>query len=1043
MGWLINSLHRVSRNTQLFFRRRKAKTNPPRRRSRVLTIESLESKQLLTIDLTTLPHQIVGTQDAGFTAKGAWQTYNESDAYQGTFAYHAGTAAGDGDAATFDFPNVDPTQSYQCFVAYPAAGNRATNAPFTVDDGATAISTVMVNEQMIPTDATGNGMAWQSIGVYQAGSGDLNVTLGDAADGYVIANAVCLAAVPATTAAPSVVCTGDPTYSESPNSNWQSYADPSAYNGDFRYCTPGTGANTATWSFTDVDPTAQYQVYATWTAASNRANNAPYTLSDGSNPLAVVNMNQQFAPSDATIGGQGWESLGTYTAASGTLNVSLSDNADGVVVANAVTIVQTQPPSTAPSMVDNSNAAFSEGGSGWQGYSDTTSVNGGFRYCTAGTGENTATWTFAGVNPTAQYQIYATWSAAGNRATNAPYTISDGGNLLTTVDMNQQFAPGDTTIDGQSWASLGVFTASSGTLVVGLSDNANGIVNADAIRIQQIQPVSPAPSLLDTAAPSYSEVGSGWQGYCDTSDYGGSFRYCAAGTGENTATWSFAGVSPTTQYQVYATWSAAGNRASNAPYTISDGGTALATVNMNQQFAPINAQIDGQGWESLGVYSVASGTLDVSLSDNANGIVNADAIMILPLQTPATPPTLPAIVDNGGGAVCRSRQRLARLSDPSAYEGDFRYALPGTGPNTAQWTFQDLPNGEYEVFSTWSPASNRADNAPYTISDGGAALATVPMNQQNAPSDLTADGQGWASLGTFALPSPLAPLPGGEGNTLTVSLSDDADGIVVADAVRLAVVNYAPTVLSTAPVNVPQGTTDSSLNLASVFNNPNGPLSQLTFTVETNSNSALVPAAWVEDQTLEFAAAPGLSGTSNITILATDPAGESVQATIPIVVAPLGVPAAPSGLTATAVSTGEIDLTWTNNAGSGTTFQVQRATNSAFTQNVSLVTIAAGATSCTNTGLAANTTYYYRAWATDSAGNSLPGNTATASTPVATALPSGWSDADIGSPSPPVPRASPTTCIRSRAAGRTSTILPTSSTSPRRRSPATRRWSPA
>ena len=165
--------------------------------------------------------------------------------------------------------------------------------------------------------------------------------------------------------------------------------------------------------------------------------------------------------------------------------------------------------------------------------------------------------------------------------------------------MNQQFAPGDTTIDGQSWASLGVFTASSGTLVVGLSDNANGIVDADAIRIQQIQPVSPLPSLLDTAAPSYSEVGSGWQGYCDTSDYGGSFRYCAAGTGENTATWSFAGVSPTTQYQVYATWSAAGNRASDAPYTISDGGTALATVDMNQQLrrsTPRSTDRAGRAW---------------------------------------------------------------------------------------------------------------------------------------------------------------------------------------------------------------------------------------------------------------------------------------------------------------------------------------------------------------------------------------------------------------------------------------------------------------
>ena len=128
------------------------------------------------------------------------------------------------------------------------------------------------------------------------------------------------------------------------------------------------------------------------------------------------------------------------------------------------------------------------------------------------------------------------------------------------------------------------------------------------------------------------------------------------------------------------------------------------------------------------------------------------------------------------------------------------------------------------------------------------------MDQQNAPSDVTADGQAWASLGIYSLPA-------GEGNSITVSLSDAADGLVIADAVRPAAIDYAPTVVATAPVNVPQGTTDSSLNLGTVFNNPNGPLSQLTFTVEANSNSTLVPATWIEDQTLEFAAAPGLSGT--------------------------------------------------------------------------------------------------------------------------------------------------------------------------------------
>ncbi len=297
-------------------------------------------------------------------------------------------------------------------------------------------------------------------------------------------------------------------------------------------------------------------------------------------------MNQQFAPSDATIAAQGWESLGTYTAASGTLNVSLSDNADGVVVANAVTIVQTQAPSTTPSMVDNSDGAFSESGSGWQGYSDSSSVDGGFRYCAAGTGENTAAMDFANVNPSTQYQVYATWSAAGNRATDAPYTVSDGGTTLATVDMNQQFAPSDLTVSGQGWESLGTFTAASGTLNVGLSDNADGIVDADAVMILPVQPPTIAPSMVDNSDGAFSESGTGWQGYSDSSSVNGGFRYCTAGTGENTATWTFANVSPTAQYQIYATWSAAG-----LPAHLVLTGNGVAVIN--------NDQVDIWDWDNL------------------------------------------------------------------------------------------------------------------------------------------------------------------------------------------------------------------------------------------------------------------------------------------------------------------------------------------------------------------------------------------------------------------------------------------------------------
>ena len=245
-------------------------------------------------------------------------------------------------------------------------------------------------------------MSWQNLGVWTS-TGTLNVTLGDAANGYVIANAVCLVPTSAPSAAPSVVDTGDPGYSESPNGGWQSYADSSAYNGDFRYHTPGSGSETAQWTFTGVNPADQYQVYATWSAAGNRASNAPYTISDGSTALASVNVNQQQSPSDALIDGQEYESLGVYTASSGTFNIGLSDNANGIVVANAIRIVQIQPAAT-PSIVDNSDAGFVETGSGWQGYNDPSAVNGSFRYCAAGSGSNTAQWTFNGVQPLAQYR---------------------------------------------------------------------------------------------------------------------------------------------------------------------------------------------------------------------------------------------------------------------------------------------------------------------------------------------------------------------------------------------------------------------------------------------------------------------------------------------------------------------------------------------------------------------------------------------------------------------------------------------------------------
>jgi hypothetical protein len=108
-------------------------------------------------------------------------------------------------------------------------------------------------------------------------------------------------------------------------------------------------------------------------------------------------------------------------------------------------------------------------------------------------------------------------------------------------------------------------------------------------------------------------------------------------------------------------------------------------------------------------------------------------------------------------------------------------------------------------------------------------------------------------------------------------------------------------------------------------------------------------------------------------------------------------PSAPSGLGATAASTSQINLGWTDNADNETGYDVERSTDGS---NFSLVTtLSADATSYSDIGRAAGTTYWYRVRAVNAAGNSGYSNTASATTPQPTppAAPSGLGAAAAGS----------------------------------------------
>ena len=88
-------------------------------------------------------------------------------------------------------------------------------------------------------------------------------------------------------------------------------------------------------------------------------------------------------------------------------------------------------------------------------------------------------------------------------------------------------------------------------------------------------------------------------------------------------------------------------------------------------------------------------------------------------------------------------------------------------------------------------------------------------------------------------------------------------------------------------------------------------------------------------------------------------------------------PAAPSGLTATAISSSAINLAWTDNSSNETGFSIERCTGAGCSNFAQAGTAAAGATTFGDSGLAASTSYSYRVRAINGSLVSNPSNVAT------------------------------------------------------------------
>lgn len=212
----------------------------------------------------------------------------------------------------------------------------------------------------------------------------------------------------------------------------------------------------------------------------------------------------------------------------------------------------------------------------------------------------------------------------------------DGGLVRVTVDGSN---PRNNTIDTTAESSggydiqpLGALRLAQGSHTVRFTLAGPGRGGGQRISVDELSLIqAPSPAdireeiVMDNTGLGFQIVSGTWSAGTGVAGYyGGNYHSRAAGTGASVVRWRPA-LPSDSQYEVRVSYTAASNRASNAPYTVHHAGGST-TVAVDQQVRGVPEARGGE-WISLGVFDFDAGINGrVELSDAANGVVIADAV---------------------------------------------------------------------------------------------------------------------------------------------------------------------------------------------------------------------------------------------------------------------------------------------------------------------------------------------------------------------------------------------------------------------------------